>query len=585
MSSQTMSKVFLSLCETADTPVSLSAWLQFKYSHESLAGFRLNPRDYTDPAAFSKDYLISTFLRKWKGLVTGIDTGKVAIDKFRLADEQCLSTNRRLLGLVEDPSRSRAEAILHSAKRKISAILGPFSLKNVLHRCEWTKGATLDVPKKAAFVDTKMLKLPITVTRRALPWYRLQKEFDPRWFEALSGVYPDGPFSLVPTLFKVVDGNRVTTVPKDSSTDRVIAVEPRANIFLQKGVGNFIRGRLRKFGIDLSKQEINQFWAEMAQSLDLSTLDLSSASDTIAKELVFELLPIDWAVYLDDIRSPFGTLPDGSKIKYEKFSSMGNGFTFELESLIFFALCESTQDLFRSQDDWRLTSVYGDDIIIPRSAYREVCETLRYFGFEVNSKKSYEDGQFFESCGKHYFSGRDVTPVYQKELLDEIEAVRCANRLQRWGVRTSFFKITRGAWHHLWEDFTLLHGCAIPIGAEGDDGWVQPLEKFRKYDPNHGYHCRVIRFMKRSLPAQNEALLAYSLRRLSWRSNVSYRGDSNIPVPETGTYPSWYLKPLAERLGYLDVEHNEGLSDILEIESARFTFGWRWIHTSEVASS
>lgn len=572
MSFQTMAKVFLRLCESADTPIALGAYLRFKYSHRELAALRISPRNYNDPATFRRDYLVLSFLRKWKGLDTGIDTADAAIQKFLASEEQCALTNRRLLGKVEDLYRSRAEAILHSASRKISAILGVFGYEKVLRRCEWTTGATLEIPKKKSFVDTKLVQLPITVTSRALPYIKFEIEHDPRWFEALTGIFPEGPYSILSTCFQVVEGNRVTTVPKDSSTDRVIAVEPRANIFLQKGVGNYMRQRLKRFRVDLSKQEINQSWAELALDLDLCTIDLSSASDTIAKELVYQLLPIDWAIYLDDIRSPIGLLPNGRSIKYEKFSSMGNGFTFELESMIFFALCESVQDCTRQKDDWRLTSVYGDDIIMPKSAYPEAVECLRYTGFTVNAEKSYADGLFYESCGEHFFANENVTPVYQKELLDEVEAIRLGNRLMRWSHKHAD-TVPMKSWHALRETFTSLKGCRIPLGAEGDDGWVMPPTSKWRFDPNHGYLCQVIRFTKRRFPAQSEALLAYSLRRLAWRSN-------SIWAPKPGIhYERSHDLQLEERIGFLWADYTDG-NDEIEVESARFTFGRRWVHTN-----
>jgi hypothetical protein len=570
-----MAKVFQGLCESTDSPVSLGLWLRFKYSQKELATFRLNPRNYNDAATFRADYMLASFLRKWKGLETGIDTEEVAIQKFSASEETCNATNKRLLCKTEDPYRSRAEAILHSASRKISAMLGPFELRKVLNRCEWTAGATLEIPKRQSFVDTKLTQLPITVTRQALPYIRLEIESDGRWFEAMTGIFPEGSYSLLPCCFEVVRGNRITTVPKDSSTDRVIAVEPRANIFLQKGVGNYMRSRLKRFRVDLSKQEINQSWAHLALELDLCTIDLSSASDTIALELVYQLLPVDWAIYLDSIRSPYGSTQERT-FKYEKFSSMGNGFTFELESMIFFAICEAVQDTCASRDDWRLTSVYGDDIIVPKWCYAEVVECLRYCGFEVNASKSYADGLFYESCGKHYFDSEDVTPIYQKELLDEIEAMRCGNRLMRWSTRYSS-SIPQNSWHILRRTFRLLSECQIPEDAEGDDGWVVPKTyRFRK-DFNRGRLCRVVRFIKKALPAHDEALLAYSLRKLSWRSNSVY-------APKPGIhFESYKSLNLEERIGFLWADLGEGDGRVeFEVESARFTFGWRWIHTNDV---
>lgn len=143
-------------------------------------------------------------------------------------------------------------------------------------------------------------------------------------------------------------GNKVTTVPKNSKTDRVIAIEPLMNMYVQKGIGGAIRHSLRSVGINLNDQTSNQRLArEGSLQGKLATVDLSSASDSVSLLLVEELLPPDWVAAIKLCRSPCGVLPDGSVINYQKVSSMGNGFTFELESLIFWAACSSVCQYLR----------------------------------------------------------------------------------------------------------------------------------------------------------------------------------------------------------------------------------------------
>jgi hypothetical protein len=166
-----------------------------------------------------------------------------------------------------------------------------------------------------------------------------------------------------------------------------------------------------------------------------ATIDLSSASDTISRKLVEVLLPPDWVEAIKQSRSPVGTLPDGKLITYQKVSSMGNGFTFELESLIFWAICSSVIDLLRPVE--RQLAVYGDDIIIST----EVCQTtlwlLSYLGFTPNAKKTYTDGPFRESCGKHYFLGTDVTPFYiRKDIKSSDRLIHLSNSIRRWARLT-----------------------------------------------------------------------------------------------------------------------------------------------------
>lgn len=229
-----------------------------------------------------------------------------------------------------------------------------------------------------------------------------------------------------------VEGAVLFTVPKKSDIDRCACKEPDINMFLQKGVGALIRRRLRRFGINLNDQSVNRRLAQVG-SLDnsLATLDLSSASDTITIECVKSLLPQDWFLYLNDIRSQVVDV-DGTLVRTEMFSSMGNGFTFELESLLFWAL---TRTALYFEGVPGIVSVYGDDIICPSEGYDAVCWVLKSFGFKVNPDKSFHDGPFRESCGGHYHHGNDITPFYLKREVTTItDVIRVANQLRRWAL-------------------------------------------------------------------------------------------------------------------------------------------------------
>lgn len=247
-----------------------------------------------------------------------------------------------------------------------------------------------------------------------------------------------GPCSLLPSEFVACNSMRVVTVPKNMFTDRTIGVEPTANTYLQQGVGRFFKTCLFRHGIDLTDQGWNQTLAKCAQGLGLATVDLSMASDTVAYWLVGELLPPAWFQFLCDLRSEYAVMQgeSGKKvvIPLEKFSSMGNAFTFELESLIFYALAFAV--CIEVGVPTTFLSVFGDDIILPAEAYEKLRTTFQVLGFQVNSEKSYHKGRFFESCGVHAFDGYDVTPIYQKELLFGLpELVRCHNRVVRWCLR------------------------------------------------------------------------------------------------------------------------------------------------------
>jgi hypothetical protein len=266
-----------------------------------------------------------------------------------------------------------------------------------------------------------------------LPYFRASVSYDYAFLWA-RGIEASGPTSLLDSEFSIVDGNKMVTVPKDAFTDRVICIEPTGNIYVQKGLGQVLRRRLRAAGVDLDDQTHNQRLARIGSITgSLCTIDLKSASDSVSIGLVKAVLPVRWYNCLTDLRSTCTRLPDGTWRLNEKFSSMGNGYTFELESLIFYAILKATCPADS------VISAYGDDLVAPSDQYAAIVSNLEACGFTVNLSKSFYNGPFRESCGKHYFLGQDVTPIYQKKGLHglegltlEAELYAACNRLIRW---------------------------------------------------------------------------------------------------------------------------------------------------------
>jgi len=248
-----------------------------------------------------------------------------------------------------------------------------------------------------------------------------------------------------------VGSGKVAFVPKSAKTRRTIVVEPGLNSFFQKGVGSYIKDRLSHYDIDLSDQTRNQDLAKRGSERgDLATVDLSMASDCVAQELVWNLLPLDWSIFLDQLRTPdvrlpapvpsakfaeagLGVVSKRDTYRVKKFSSMGNGYTFELESLLFYGIAFSvTETLGLCTKD---VSVYGDDIIIPVSAYDLLRKVLEHCGFSMNLDKSFCSGYFRESCGADFFNGFDIRPFYQKTLVSERTLFTMHNWFFRHGER------------------------------------------------------------------------------------------------------------------------------------------------------
>lgn len=531
--SQHLGEVFYSLCKTVDSGVSLAQWLRFKYGEFSqLVSKSVVPEHYDSPSTFAKDYLVSEYLSKIKNLPTGNNLQEVALSKFKLAEEMNVSTNRRIRDARSGAVAPDVASVLHTSQRIISRILGPLDVERTFRGSRWSPGATSSIPRLRARVDTKMLSLPFTVTARALPHFREELHRDLHWCAALLGHFPEGPFCFTKGTFSVVNKNRIVTVPKNAKTDRVIAAEPTANIFLQKGVGSYLRRRLHSHGVDLDDQSINQSMARSAYHFGYATVDLSMASDTVSLELVYDLLPVEWAIFLDDLRSPWGKMPRGPDVRFEKFSSMGNGYTFELESLIFIALARGVA---HHLDVHAPSFVYGDDIIIPKECWPLLKKCLEHCGFTPNGEKTHVEGSFFESCGKHYYGGNDVTPVYQKEIPSSLPAwIRAGNRLIRSHSRHPYVE---SAWHAC----RRLGGgqqFAIPMGVEGDDGWVLPQHEFRPVEKcrNRGFKCRVISFPSKRERVDEQAFYAYRLRTMGETAGgyLSHLPTKGTPVPFDG---------------------------------------------------
>lgn len=246
---------------------------------------------------------------------------------------------------------------------------------------------------------------------------------------------------------KLVEGNRLSLVPKNIDISRSICTEPTLNMWYQLGLGNILSERLKSyFDIDLRfVADVNRHMARSG-SLDpegaesFSTIDLESASDSISLTLVEELFPQWFSSLLKYLRSPTSRLPNGSALSLNMVSTMGNGFTFPLQTLLFSAIVSAVylergiplRRVGSSEPNW---SVFGDDIIVRSDAYERVCYALNLFGFKVNAEKSFNKGPFRESCGCDFFKGHMVRGVYLKHLKSAQDTYVAFNKLVRWSAR------------------------------------------------------------------------------------------------------------------------------------------------------
>jgi len=106
---------------------------------------------------------------------------------------------------------------------------------------------------------------------------------------------------------RVVRGSKLSFVPKNDKISRCICVEPTLNTWFQLGLGHILEERLKsRFNIDLSTQQfVNRNLARLGSITDgLSTIDLSSASDSISIKMCQWALPPDMFRQLLFARTP-----------------------------------------------------------------------------------------------------------------------------------------------------------------------------------------------------------------------------------------------------------------------------------------
>jgi len=468
---------FLRTCESIGTARALSCYLLAE-ANEWDQYLDLDRPDAESPS-FADDYLVTEAMRKNPQLKTSYNPRKEATKAWWAAEMQCNDTNDRLVSYSRgdvSPMAKRTNEVISRAQQIISDILGPLTrekLEFMEDNFRYGPGATSSVAGNDV-VASKKYSCSMHVTPRLYPYWR----------------------TLVPRSSNELElraYSRVTFVPKTSKVDRAIAIEPHLNIYVQLGIGALLRHRLKRYGIDLDHQaDVNRRMAKNAIYTDRATVDLSSASDTIASELVWLLLPVEWACLLDVARTEY-SLIDGQEVRLSKFSSMGNGYTFELESLIFLALARATGDSGAVS--------FGDDIIITRDCFPDLKNALDFLGFSVNTKKTFLAGRFFESCGNDYLDGKMIRPFYFKGDYHDFSTacVRIANKVRRYshyrndddGCDIRFVRV----WSYARRACPIASNTYIPLGY-GDAGLIVNFDEACPATAHHGHEGFIARVLR-----------------------------------------------------------------------------------------
>jgi len=502
---------FKDVCEAVNTPRSLACYLMAQYAEWEQYLMLTFPD--TEAASFADDYLVTNILKKNPHLPIRTSPRDKAECTWLEAESLCGTTNElwRAVSAGNANFRKEVDIRLEKVRRIIARILGPLTradLEYAESKFRFGPGATSAVTGYNVLKSKKMTST-FDVTPRLYPFWR--SITTSRWQQDITSV-------------NLVGASKVTFVPKTALTDRAIAIEPHGNIYVQLGIGALLRKKLKSAGLDLDNQaELNRAAAKVAQAQGLATIDLSSASDTIAYLTVWNLLPHDWACLLDVARTEYSIFRD-REVRLEKYSSMGNGYTFELESLIFWAVSLSVSRAGET------VMAFGDDIIIPAEHAAKLREMLWSLGFKVNEQKSFITGCFFESCGTDYHHGRNVRPFYFKGEYHSqtAQVISMANAVRQYAARRSGFGCDarfKLAWHNI------IHRCAVARSTGcppelGDVGLTRNWDEATPSKPRHGHEGWVCQtFSHRPVKARHsdpKGLLLARLHESAGRSDAAF---------------------------------------------------------------
>lgn len=423
----------------------------------------------------AKLWLKTSLVKKWEP-EDGRSLVKAANKAFLSDNLHCESWKAPDGTAYEDEIISRARDVLYRALNDGRG--SKLCLNRAIFLGRPGPGASRGLENTNRDFYTKMFGGPITTVNRSLYDFYLQG-LDDEWWLAESLRANQFGINLVP-------GSKVTTAPKDAVTRRTICTEPSLEMLFQKGLGVQLEDILKNvFKIDLSLQpDVNRAMARVG-SIDgsFATIDLKSASNNIAYDFVKWMLdPVTFGV-LNTVRCE-ETEVSGRRYKLHMFSSMGNGFTFPLQTLLFAALVQATYENAHdySWKSQRTYSVFGDDIIVKSSMYHVLCRVLSRCGFVVNDSKSHHVGNFRESCGNDYFNGNAIRGIYLKGVNDAAQSDSAFNRLARWSIRHGI-PIQR-VLSELRDSGT---GNEVPLDEQDDAGIKTPkafLTKELVYDRN-----------------------------------------------------------------------------------------------------
>lgn len=489
---------------------------------------------------FMRDYQAISFLRKYEGFSFDESPYLTSLQKWIDCEKQCGETNHIFRNGYTWFSRSEKLDIA-AVQKTIMRILGSApSVTEIISKSRIGPGATLSSPSKFCSILDKIDQDEPKVTPGCLPLAKRLMEH-PIFKSSFKGSE-----SLVVSPY-----SDLLFIPKKWDEYRPIEPPVDINMILQLGLASNIRSKLKRFGLDLDTQANRNGSLAYRGSKDQSicTTDLSSASDTISYHVVKTLLPPSWFNLLNQMRTTHVRVFNEDRSeqhvhRLEKFSAMGNGFTFELESLIFLAIVLVGCNLHHEKRMDSEIGVFGDDLCYPTKFDSNVKRLLTLFGFKVNYDKSFNSGPFRESCGSDFYMGATVRPYFLKKVIEDAsQIISVANGIRWASVRSMLYYASDIRYRNVW--LFIVHlvpreyrvcgpkelGDSV-IWANPDDGieaeWPISLNGIWSYRAKHGPFTGIQRGINISAYLPTSPTAAWQLVKDGFATTQQYRKDISI---------------------------------------------------------
>lgn len=333
------------------------------------------------------------------------------------------------------------------------------------------------------------------------------------------------------TIVTLSYGSRLTTVPKDKDVDRVIEVECLGNMVVQRTIGNGIRRIMRHImGVNLdTAQPIHRMMIKFAE---FATIDLSNASNSNWLVVIKWFLPKRLFSLLNRSRAAVVSY-DGEYHGLNMLSPMGNGFTFEVMSVVLLSLCRVLDPLSR---------VFGDDIIIRNEHAEKLVSALQVCGYRINEKKTFINSPFRESCGGFYHDEIGYIMAYDFHYpTTDFDRMVLINKIWRISQVDHDFKVLHSKLLTLFDSLALrskdsLSPESITSNAFLTTGVVCSISQLKKHKTRNATKMskKLARFLASPSVKECQANLQYQRIDVVWVPELLTRSYKGHPIHLVG---------------------------------------------------